>query len=53
MTFISAIQILIVYFGGHWFRSTPLSINELLLVVSVALFVLLFDSIRRIFAKLK
>ena len=53
MSVITAIQILIVYFGGTLFRSMPLTITELLSVILLSLTVLVFDSIRRIFAKLK
>lgn len=53
MSFITAIQMLIVYFGGSLFRSTPLTLSELITVASLSATVLLFDSIRRIFAKLK
>lgn len=52
MSFITAIQILIVYFGGSLFRSTPLTLRELASVALLALSVLVFDSIRRFFAKL-
>ena len=53
MSFITAIQILIVYFGGTLFRSTPLTLMELGTIALISLSVLLFDSIRRVFAKLK
>lgn len=53
MLFISAIQMLIVYFGGPLFRSTPLSFAELGVAILLALSVLLFDTVRRIFAKLR
>ena len=53
MTFITAIQILIVYFGGSLFRSTPLAPKELGCIALISLTVLVFDSIRRFFAKLK
>lgn len=53
MTFITAIQILIVYFGGSFFRSIPLRFNELLCVILLSLSVLVFDGIRRFFLKLK
>ena len=53
MSFITAIQILIVYFGGTLFRSTPLAIGELTTVALLSLTVLIFDTVRRIFAKLK
>ena len=53
MSFITAIQILIVYFGGTLFRSAPLTLRELITVALLSLTVLIFDSIRRIFAKLR
>jgi magnesium-transporting ATPase (P-type) len=53
MAFITAIQILIVYFGGSLFRSTPLTPRELGCVALLSLTVLLFDTVRRIFTKLK
>ena len=52
MLFISVIQMLIIYFGGPLFRSTPLSAHELAVALLPALSVLVFDSVRRIFAKL-
>lgn len=53
MSFITMIQILIVYFGGALFRSTPLTLKELSTVALLAFSVFIFDSIRRVFAKLK
>lgn len=53
MLFISVIQIIIIYFGGTLFRSTPLSWQELALAVGFAALVLVFDIIRRILTKLK
>ena len=53
MTLITGIQMLIVYFGGSLFRSIPLKANELLCVIALSLSVLLFDTFRRFFAKLK
>ena len=52
MAFITAIQLLIIYFGGELFRSYPLSVTQLLIVVGISLIVLLFDAIRRILKKL-
>ena len=52
MLFISTIQILIIYFGGELFRSTPLLPEELGYAVSAAALVLAFDIIRRVFKKL-
>ena len=53
MGLITVIQMLIIYFGGTLFRSMPLTVKELLSVLLLSLTVLVFDSIRRIFAKLK
>lgn len=52
MAFITAIQMLIVYFGGSLFRSSPLTFNQLAIVILLSLTVLLFDGIRRVFQKL-
>ena len=53
MTFITVIQMLIVYFGGSLFRSTPLSLGEIGCAALLALSVLVFDAVRRVFQKLK
>ena len=53
MTLISVIQVLIVYFGGELFRSTPLSVKELVTTVLIASSVLVFDVVRRTVARLK
>ena len=53
MLFISLIQMLIIYLGGPLFRSTPLSPYELGVAILLSISVLLFDTIRRIFAKLR
>nr|MBQ8891164.1 cation-transporting P-type ATPase [Clostridia bacterium] len=52
MLFISAIQLLIIYFGGSIFRSAPLALNELLIVLGLAFSVIIFDLIRRFIKKL-
>ena len=53
MLLISALQILMIYFGGTLFRSVPLSAHELSFAISLAALVIPFDIIRRIVAKLK
>ncbi len=53
LAFVSLIQILIIYFGGTLFRSTPLAATELLFAVLIGSSVLLFDMLRRVFEKLK
>ena len=53
LSFISVIQLVIIYFGGTLFRSAPLGAVELLTAVLTAFTVLIFDSIRRFFCKLK
>ncbi len=52
MLFISAIQVLIIYFGGSLFRSAPLTLAEFSAVILLASVVLLFDFIRRFIRKL-
>ncbi len=52
MALISVIQILIVYFGGELFRSTPLLARELLFVILLAFTVVPFEMWRRIIYKL-
>ena len=53
MLIISVIQIIIIYFGGDLFRSTPLSASELLLALGAAASVLIFDAVRRILVRLR
>ncbi len=52
MLLISTIQIMMIYFGGSMFRSTPLSARDLLLVIAIAATVLPFDLVRRVLGKL-
>ena len=52
MLCISVIQVLIVYYGGTLFRSTPLTSSELLFAIGTAATVLVFDAFRRVFKKL-
>lgn len=52
MLLISAIQILMIYFGGAVFRTVPLSVRELVYVILLASTVIPFEFIRRIFYKL-
>lgn len=53
MILISIIQIGMIYFGGEIFRCVPLNINELGFAISLALSVIPFEMIRRLFYKLK
>ena len=52
MLIIATIQIIMIYFGGEIFRSVPLSARELSGVVILSFTVVIFDGVRRIFAKL-
>lgn len=52
MALISFVQVLIVYFGGELFRSSPLSASDFMLVLLVASSVLAFDMLRRVVKKL-
>ena len=53
MSSIVVIQLLIIYFGGTMFRSVPLTFRELIGVFLLSLSLLVFDSFRRVFYKLK
>ena len=52
MSFISVIQVLIIYFGGELFRSYPLSPPQFITVIGISVSVLIFDVLRRIWNKL-
>lgn len=52
LSFVSVIQIFMIYFGGEVFRSAPLSFRELLNVVLLSATVMPFDMIRRIIQRL-
>lgn len=53
MLLISAIQIIIIFYGGELFRSYPLRLNELLMVILLSLSILPFDTLRRMLMKNK
>jgi calcium-translocating P-type ATPase len=53
MSFISLIQILMIYYGGTVFRTVPLTLKELLYVILFASSVIPFEFIRRLMYKLK
>ena len=53
MLLISIIQIGMIYFGGEIFRCVPLDLRELCFAISLALTVIPFEMIRRLFYKLK
>ena len=52
MILISAIQILMIFFGGTLFRTTPISFAEIGKVVLLAFTLIPFDGICRIFKRL-
>jgi len=52
MLAVSAMQILLIYFGGAIFRTTGLSFSELALVIALASTVILFDLGRKMFLRL-
>ena len=52
MMFIALIQVLIIYFGGEFFRSVPLSFREMLNVIIIAFSVIPFDFCRRLIQRL-
>ena len=53
MLAISLIQILMIYFGGELFRTTPLSAKELFTVIALASTTLVFDILSRVVMRLK
>ena len=52
ISFIVVVQILIIYYGGTLFRTTGLSLNNLIYMLSLALTVIPFDFTRKITLKL-
>ena len=52
MLLISVIQIFMIYFGGELFRSTPLLVRELIMVIITASLIIPIDILRRIFVRL-
>ena len=53
MLLISAVQLVMIYFGGAVFRCVPLTAGELWIAVLLAISVIPFDIIRRVVVKLK
>ncbi len=47
MIFIFIVQIIMIYYGGNIFRTTPLSLKELLIIFLLSLTVIPFDMIRK------
>ncbi len=52
MLLISAIQILMIFFGGALFRTTPITPAEIVNVILLAATIIPFDTVCRIFKKL-
>lgn len=52
MMLISVIQLVMIFFGGEIFRSVPLSLYEVGVVILLAFSIVLFDVVRRVFWKL-
>ena len=52
MLAVSAMQLLLIYFGGTVFRTTGLNFRELALVIALASTVIIFDLGRKIFLRL-
>ncbi len=53
MTATATVQLLIVYFGGEVFRTTPLSLRDLASALALAFAVVPFDIIRKILSRRK
>lgn len=48
MTFVTIVQILLIYFGGDLFRTTPLNFKEFIIMILLAFTVIPIDSIRKL-----
>ena len=53
MTFILAVQLIMIYYGGSIFRTSGLTLKELLITVLFAATVIPFDFIRKITLRMK
>ena len=53
MLLITIIQMLMIFYGGELFRSSPLSLQQIVMTVMLAFTLMPFDMIFRIFRKLK
>lgn len=52
MTLVTAIQLLMIYFGGALFRAAPLSVGQLTIVITLAFLIVPIELIRRVWRKL-
>ena len=53
MIFIVAVQIILIYYGGHLFRTTGLTFNEFQIMILIAASVIPIDFIRKIYLRIK
>ncbi len=53
MMFIACVQVGMIYFGGTLFRTTPVAVQDLLLVAFLAFTVIPVDYLRRVFYRLR
>lgn len=53
IAFIVIVQIILIYYGGSLFRTTPLNTKELLVVIAIAFSVIPIDFIRKVILRLK
>lgn len=51
MTCVALVQLLMLYFGNHIFRTTPLSIKELIILVIMSLLIIPADLVRKLITK--
>jgi len=52
MFIVTAIQLIMVYFGGSVFRAAPLSIIQLMFIVAIAVMIVVIEIIRRILLRI-
>ena len=53
MSIVAVAQVLLIFFGGQIFRTEPLSIRHLLIVIALALTILPIDIMRKVYIKFR
>jgi magnesium-transporting ATPase (P-type) len=47
------VQVMMIYFGGSLFRTTPVEVTDLLCIIGFSLTIIPFDFLRRLFYRLR
>ena len=53
ITFIIGMQIIMIYYGGHLFRTSGLTIRELIITILLAFTVIPVDNLRKLIMRIK